>query len=48
MFANGDYAARMAATNTIVIICYLLTLPIVIGFMSLTYVHFFQRDHVIE
>jgi hypothetical protein len=36
-------ARRMAVTSTIVSVCYLLILPIGIGFLSYSYRHFFRR-----
>jgi hypothetical protein len=39
---NDDFVMRMSALSTIIMICYLLLLPIGIGFLSLAYRHFFE------
>ena len=41
--ADGSFNARVAAANPILFICYLLMLPVGIGFLSLSYLHFFGR-----
>jgi hypothetical protein len=39
---DDDFVVRMTALSTIFTTCYLLIVPIGIGFLSLTYRHFFQ------
>jgi hypothetical protein len=43
-FASEAFAERMTIFSTIFIVYYLLVLPIVIGFLSHAYRHFFQAD----
>jgi len=43
MFASGKFVERMAITNTILALYFLLILPIGIGFLSYSYSHFFRR-----
>jgi hypothetical protein len=46
MTADGTFAARLGLINAVFMFCYLLTWPIAIGFLSLSYHFFFQRDQV--
>lgn len=41
--ASDATIIRMVITNAVALICYLLTMPIWIGFLSLAYLHFFAR-----
>lgn len=43
-FADEDFATQMTVTSIIFVICYLLILPIGIGFLSHAYLHFFPSD----
>lgn len=43
MFNSAAYAARMTVAGTILTLCYLLILPIGIGFLSISYRFFFER-----
>jgi membrane-anchored glycerophosphoryl diester phosphodiesterase (GDPDase) len=43
MFAGDAFVGRMAAISVIFAIYYLLFLPVMIGFMSISYRHFFPR-----
>ncbi len=40
---SGDIAVRLTAVSTVMMVCYLLMLPISIGFLSHAYRHFFER-----
>jgi hypothetical protein len=39
-------SARLAITNSITVICYMLMSPIAVSFLSLAYLYFFQRDQI--
>ena len=42
-FATGSLPVSVLIISAIFTVCYLLTLPIWIGFLSLSYLHFFER-----
>jgi hypothetical protein len=46
MLADGNLGPRLALINTVGMFCYLLMWPIAIGFLSLSYQFFFQREQV--